>query len=226
MKITALKYGESVYGENYIFHGGDKENMLPISFVIYLIETEDKKILVDAGAEDKSGFEMSVFKKPAEVLHEYGLHTDDITDLIITHAHHDHIADVHYYENATIHIQREEYATGRSYIPEGFKVNLIEQEYTVCRGVTIKNIGGHSKGSCIVICEQLDCKYVLCGDECYYRANLERGIITGASVAPNKSRSFIEEYAKPEYVPCLFHDPDILKGKTGFSTECLSDGVI
>lgn len=68
MKIVALKYGESVFGENFIFKGGSKDRLLPISFVIYLIQTENKNILVDVGCDDGAGFEMSIFKKPVEVL--------------------------------------------------------------------------------------------------------------------------------------------------------------
>lgn len=43
MKITVLKYGESTFEEAHIFKGGDLNVKLPISFVFYLIETEEKK---------------------------------------------------------------------------------------------------------------------------------------------------------------------------------------
>ena len=49
MKITALKYGESVFSKRLIFEDDTSDELLPISFVIYLIQTEDKNILVDAG---------------------------------------------------------------------------------------------------------------------------------------------------------------------------------
>ena len=54
---------------------------------------------MDAGCDDGAGFEMSLFKKPIAVLKEYGLSPNDITDVIITHSHHDHIEAVKYYEN-------------------------------------------------------------------------------------------------------------------------------
>ena len=44
MTIAALKYGESVFGENYILKGGRKDVLLPISFTIYLIQTENKNM--------------------------------------------------------------------------------------------------------------------------------------------------------------------------------------
>lgn len=55
MNIVALKYGESVFGENYIFKSGRKDVLLPISFTIYLIQTENKNILVDVGCDDGAG---------------------------------------------------------------------------------------------------------------------------------------------------------------------------
>ena len=130
MKIVALKYGESVFGENYIFKGGRKDILLPISFTIYLVQTENKNILVDVGCDDGAGFEMSLFKKPVDVLKEYGLSPNDITDVIITHSHHDHIEAIRYYENATIHIQKDEYPSAKRYIPTSFDVHLIYDEFS------------------------------------------------------------------------------------------------
>lgn len=73
MKITVLKYGESIFEEVHMFRGGRADVKLPISFVFYLIETENKKILVDVGCDDGAGFEMSIFSKPVFVLEDYGL---------------------------------------------------------------------------------------------------------------------------------------------------------
>ena len=61
MKLTVFKYGESVYNECYLFAGGDPDRLLPISFVFYLIETGDRRLLVDVGCNDGAGFEMRRF---------------------------------------------------------------------------------------------------------------------------------------------------------------------
>ena len=216
MKIIALKYGESVFGENHIFDGGREDLLLPISFVIYLIRSDNRNILVDAGCDDGAGFEMSVFKKPVEVLKEYGLTPDDITDVIITHAHHDHVAAVGYYRKAVIHIQKDEYPEAKRHIPENFNVHLFEDELVLSDRLTVKKIAGHSVGSCIVLADS----YVLCGDECYYKKCLTDKINTGLPFNAKKSNSFIQEYSNEKYIPLLFHDADILKGKTGWLNVC------
>ena len=212
MKITALKYGESVFSKRLIFEDDTSDELLPISFVIYLIQTEDKNILVDAGCDDGAGFEMSVFKKPVDVLKEYGLKPCDITDVIITHSHHDHIEAIAYYTNATIHIQKDEYNIAQKYIPSDFKIHLVDDEWSLTPRVIMRKIGGHSIGSCIVMADN----YVLCGDECYYLKNLEEKFVTGSSYNKQNSRAFIEEYSKKKYTPLLFHDPQILTGKVGY----------
>ena len=213
MKIIALKYGESVFGENYILKGGWKDVLLPITFTIYLIQTENKNILVDVGCDDGAGFEMSLFKNPVDILREYGLSPNDITDVVITHSHHDHIEAVRYYKNAVIHIQKDEYPSGKMYIPTSFDVHLIYDEFSLAEKIIIRKIGGHSIGSCIVLADN----YVLCGDECYYEKCLTDKSCTGASHNKEASEKFIVEFSKNKYIPLLFHDIKILQGRLGYS---------
>ncbi len=212
MKIVALKYGESVFGENFIFKGGNKEKLLPISFTIYLIQTENKNILVDVGCDDGAGFEMSQFQKPVDVLKEYGLLPNNITDVIITHSHHDHIEAIKYYTNAVIHIQKNEYIEAKKYIPEKFNVHFFDDQFLLDENVIIKKIGGHSIGSCVVLADN----YLLVGDECYYEKCLTDKICTGASYDEKLSRRFIEEFSNNKIIPLLFHDPNIMPGYIGY----------
>lgn len=215
MKITVLKYGESTFEENNIFRDGRPDVKLPISFVFYLIETESKKILVDVGCDDGAGFEMSIFCKPVLVLENYGIHPSEITDVVITHAHHDHIEAIQPYKNAIIHIQEIEYQYGKKYIPASFKVHTFDNEFHITDRIIIRKIGGHGEGSSIVICKENAKKYVFCGDECYVKSCFENQIPTGASYQPEISERFIKEYSGTNYVPLLFHDPNILKGRVG-----------
>lgn len=212
MNIITLKYGETVLEEGDVFKGERMDVYLPISFTVYLIETEDKKILVDAGCDDGAGFKMSIFKSPVDVLKEYGLMPDDITDVIITHSHYDHTQAIKYYKNATIHIQKDEYEQAKKRIPEDFRVHLIDDEFALEENIIIKKIGGHSKGSCIVLADN----YVFCGDECYYKKNLTDKICTGISCNEALSKEFIAEYSNSKYIPLLFHDPDIMRGTVGY----------
>ena len=206
MKITPIIYARSTLPENMAFRNGDKSRAVPIDFIIYYIETDDKRILIDAGCDTMPGFEMRDFIGPVKALENAGIDKDGITDLIITHAHHDHIEGVSHFGKAVIHIQKDEYEEGRRYIPEGFDVNIFKDSFSVCKNVEIIKIGGHSKGSCIVEIKDKDKKYVVCGDECYVRRCLDEKIPTGASFSHEKSREFIEKYSSSEYLVLLCHE--------------------
>jgi len=96
------------------------------------------------------------------------------------------------------------------------QVHTYDEEMVLGEGILVKKIGGHSVGSAIVLCECQGREYVFCGDECYVKACLEQQIPTGSSCNPRISRQFVEEYGSGKYVPILFHDPDILRGSTGY----------
>lgn len=108
---------------------------------------------------------MSLFCTPTEALKEYGILPQDITDIIITHHHHDHMEGIADFSNAVIHIQKEEYDLGKMYIPKTSRVQTFEDEKVIAQGIKIKKIGGHSIGSSIVICDCNESTYIFCGDE-------------------------------------------------------------
>ena len=214
LRLTVLKYGDTVFGENYIFSGGDKEKLLPITFCFFLIESETRKILVDTGCDDGAGFPMSVFKTPLESLADIGITPDDITDIIVTHAHRDHIQSLCHFPKSRIYIQKDQRVFAKSFIPEGFDVVTFDNDYRIDE-ICVKMIGGHMTGSCIVTFEFGDKTVVLCGDECYTDRNLKEKIPTGASQNPENSKAFVEEYSKDKYIAFTCHDPDVIRGRTG-----------
>lgn len=212
MKITVFKYGEALYPEERILAGRNPGNSIPMPFCFYLIEKDDRIILVDAGCEGEKRYNMYAYEPPVELLKEYGVNSDDVTDIIVTHAHFDHIEGVNYYKNAVIHIQKDEYANGASYIKDDAKVDLFEDELALFDDVIVKRYGGHSIGSSIVYAGE----YLLCGDECYFYRNFEEKIRVGNSRLPERSQKFVEEYGSGKYKPLLFHDEGIMPGKVGF----------
>ncbi len=214
-RIVVLKYGESIYNEKYIFAGGAPDVMLPISFVFYLIQDGTRNILVDVGCNDGAGFEMSCFCSPVEALKEYGLQPEEITDVFLTHRHRDHVEAIGDFKNAVIHIQAEEYAPTKKFIPENSKVEMFEEETSLGPNLIIRKIGGHSIGSSVAIYHHGNKKYLFCGDECYVQACFDNQIPTGATCNPEISKQFIQDYYGDDYVPLLFHDPSILPGRVG-----------
>lgn len=206
MEIIPVEYGKSTLAESLIFQGGRDEVNCDIVFKVYIIKSEDKLILVDAGCETMPGFEMRDFIGTVEALKRKNIFCEDITDCIITHSHHDHIECVKYFENAVIHIEKHEYDSGKEYIPKDFKLNIFETEFSVSENVKILKIGGHTKGSCVVEIRDAGKIYVIAGDECYLRECLTKKIPTGSSVDRKASKGFIEKYSDAKYSVLLCHD--------------------
>lgn len=215
-RLVALKYGETYIDEGMAFQGGDRSKKLPISLIFYLLETDSRKILVDAGCDTMPGFELSSFCSPTEVLGRLGISTEEITDLILTHAHHDHAEATHHFKNATVYIESGEIDAARRFIPSSMTTEVFNDRETIDNCVEIIKIGGHSKGSCIVEFDYMSKRIVICGDECYVRRCLDEKIPTGASFCHEKSLEFVKKYGNEQYVTLLCHDYEILTGQNGF----------
>ena len=194
LRIVPLIYAESVLGEDKVFAGDSREVKLPISFTIYLLETKERRILVDAGCETMPGFDMRNFISPVEALRRIGLDAGDITDVIITHSHHDHMEALHRFPNAVVHIQQDELEKGRKFVPQAMNVQPFEREALVDDSVRVVRIGGHSIGSCVAEFTLNGERCVICGDEVYSSECFRRGIPTGASCNPAQSQAFLKEY--------------------------------
>lgn len=103
----------------------DSQNRIDLALRLWVIESGEKVILVDTGIGDYHGkkFEerFDVRGKPSPLklaLNEIGLNPADITDLIISHLHFDHVGGigemiddemVPVFENANLHLHKSHY---------------------------------------------------------------------------------------------------------------------
>lgn len=204
--IYCLKYAQSVLPESMVFLGGDKSKKIPIAFAVYLIKTQSKNILIDAGCTTMPNFVMEDFVSPALVLEKIGIKAKDVTDVIITHSHHDHIEAIKLFENANVYITQEEYESASEYIGQTAKINIIDDEYFIAPNIKAIKWGGHSKGSLIVEVKTDEATHIFAGDECYVNENLEKKIPTGSSFNLNKSKEFVEKFSDKKYCVHTCHD--------------------
>lgn len=213
--LKAIKFGETDLPENMLFRGGEANKKRTISLLLFLITFGNKRILVDAGCDTLPGLTLKNFCGPEKALRSAGIAPEDISDVVITHAHHDHIQALYLYKNAKIHIHAEELADAGSYIPRGANVVPFVRKRKLCGCASVIFVGGHSVGSSIVEIDAAE-KIYLAGDECYTRECLEKQIPTGSSFRPEVSETFIRTFRDK----CVFlpHQDDILPGKCGSVT--------
>jgi glyoxylase-like metal-dependent hydrolase (beta-lactamase superfamily II) len=92
----------------------DKDTRLDIGVVIWLIRGGGKTILFDTGYHRQSpGFQppwnTTDYVRPDEAVKLAGVQPNDITDIVISHVHWDHMGSLDLFPNATVWIQKEEY---------------------------------------------------------------------------------------------------------------------
>lgn len=191
MEIKRIVYGYSSMGMDWILPDGKNEDRVPIDFAFFYISLPQAKVLVDAGCDTMSGFVMYDFITPAEALLREGIHPEDITHIILTHAHHDHMEGIHHFPNAHIIIQELELEKGRKYLLPTHKVTTFASEYTDLAPLKAVHIGGHCPGSSVVEAGST----VLCGDECYSLLNFTLNVPAAKSRNKENNRAFLARYA-------------------------------
>jgi len=108
-----------------------KDSARPI-FMIWLIKGNNgKNILVDAGFQrSSSAFTSGIidYTRPDSALHRIELKPEDITDIIITHPHSDHIDGIDLFPSANLWMQRNDYSyfVGDSWKKEGDSLDVLK----------------------------------------------------------------------------------------------------
>lgn len=212
MKIHAIKFARSTLPESMVLAGGDPGKSLEISFLLYVLELPHRKILIDAGCDSLPGFDMRNHISPATALRNYGIDPETITDVIITHAHHDHIDGLRHFPMVRVYIQAAEFGKGISYIPDDAVVITFRDRCSIADGIEVRHIGGHTIGSSIIKVTTEKETYIFGGDECYLPICVEKNIPTGTSHNPKASADFLQEIRTCGCRLLLTHDTKISTG--------------
>jgi glyoxylase-like metal-dependent hydrolase (beta-lactamase superfamily II) len=100
--------------------GAPKDEKVEIAMVIWLIRGGGRNILFDSGFHRASWlkeFPVNDFLGPEEAVKLAGVSPEEITDIVISHAHWDHMGGIDLFPKATVWIQKEEfrYYTGEAW---------------------------------------------------------------------------------------------------------------
>jgi glyoxylase-like metal-dependent hydrolase (beta-lactamase superfamily II) len=123
--IQAIRYAtlRSEPISNFVI-GAPKGPTLDAAFVFWLIRGGGRNILFDSGFHREHWFKeenISDYLRPDQALRLAGLAPEEITDVVISHAHWDHVGGIDLFPKATVWIQKEEfrYYTGDAWQPGG-----------------------------------------------------------------------------------------------------------
>ncbi|HMG84916.1 MAG TPA: N-acyl homoserine lactonase family protein [Terracidiphilus sp.] len=91
---------------------GPKDQKVDVAMVVWLIRGGGRTILFDSGFHRDTflkDFPMKDYLRPDEAVKTAGVNPQDVTDIVISHAHWDHMGGIDLFPKATVWIQREEY---------------------------------------------------------------------------------------------------------------------
>jgi glyoxylase-like metal-dependent hydrolase (beta-lactamase superfamily II) len=92
--------------------GASKDQKVDAADVIWLIRGGDRNILLDSGCHRDTFLKESPMKdylRPDLAVEAAGVKPEEVTDIVISHAHYDHMGGIDLFPKAQVWIQREEY---------------------------------------------------------------------------------------------------------------------
>jgi len=157
----------------------------------YLIRADEALLVVDTGfCRPPEGMGPLGDAKAAYAakLAELGRTFDDVTHIVLTHLHWDHMQCNHLFPNAKIFVQRQEVAAaaapvyplyyehediGRMIAEDGGRLVFLDGDEAIVPGVTAVFAGGHTLGSQLVYVATSEGTAVISGDVLNVYENLE-----------------------------------------------------
>jgi glyoxylase-like metal-dependent hydrolase (beta-lactamase superfamily II) len=111
-QVYAIRYATlPAFPVSSLVAGAESSRKIDIAMMVWLIQGDGHNILVDSGFyrdQFLRQWKPVDFVKPSEAIARVGLKPEDVTDLIITHAHWDHAGGVDLFPKARIWIQKDE----------------------------------------------------------------------------------------------------------------------
>jgi glyoxylase-like metal-dependent hydrolase (beta-lactamase superfamily II) len=123
--IQAIRYATSPnVPVSELVVDGPKDQKIDIAMVVWLVRGGGHTILFDSGFHRDTflkDFPMKDYLRPDEAVKLAGVQPDAVTDIIISHAHWDHMGGIDLFPKAQVWIQSEEYRyyTGAAWQPGG-----------------------------------------------------------------------------------------------------------
>ena len=123
--IQAIRYADS-RGDSVadMVEGAPKDEKIDTVYVIWLIRGGGRNILFDSGFHRKTfekRFPATSYLRPDDAVKLAGVEPEEITDVVISHAHWDHVGGIDLFPKAAVWIQKAEfrYYTGDAWQPGG-----------------------------------------------------------------------------------------------------------
>ena len=236
-------------------HPADEQNRIQLALRLLLIQSGNKNILIDTGIGDYHGKKFderfAVTSNPSPLilaLNKIGLKPEDITDLIISHLHFDHVGGIAKQEgeklvpimpNATLHLHQSHYEyalnpterdTGSFHTPDFLPIIefyknakqlhwVTGMEGKILDGVNFKCSMGHTP----FLMHPYDEKYIYLADLIPTANHVSIPWVMGYDISPGQStkdkRNFLQFIFENKLEIVFEHDPIRASAKVILGTK-------
>lgn len=210
-----------------LISGMARSGMVDLPFSFCLARDGSRTVLIDTGFLQDEGstfsrkFGIPNWISPLRMLEAIGIAPGDVTDIVLTHCHFDHMGSVGEFPNATIHIQKSEllcwyeafalpkrfrHLTAiidpdnmRSALEASFecRIGLVDGDRNdVLPGIHVRLASGHTIGQQFVIVETGQGRRVISGDCIYNKVQLTGHGGDGVYVPLNNATGSVWEQLK------------------------------
>jgi glyoxylase-like metal-dependent hydrolase (beta-lactamase superfamily II) len=198
-EVYAIRYATREGRRRDNFIGGDPhDGPMPMDYFVWVVIGPDRRFVVDCGftAEISARRKRTYLRDPVEALKLLDISADDVTDVILTHLHYDHVGNFDRFPQARFHLQERElaYATGKymrhPFLSHSFEVDDVvgvvrlnyrgrvafyDGDAELAPGVGLHLATGHSAGLQFVSVETHRGRLVLASDVTHYYENMASG---------------------------------------------------
>jgi len=234
--VYAVRYASIPFRVSGLIAGADTSRRLDIAMMVWLLKgPRNRNVVVDAGfhrADLVTRWKPQGFMTPAAAVARAGVKPEDVTDVIISHIHWDHLDGVDLFPNARVWIQREEFthhldSTGTvkdraidaadakilAGIARQGRVMLVDGDaQEIIPGITVYTGGKHTFASQFAAVKTAEGTVVVASDNMYLYENLARHVAIAQTLDAASNLRAQERMVTLASNPRLIvpgHDPEV-----------------
>lgn len=199
-EVVAVRYGTRAGSRSEIFLNhhiyGERDSPLGMDYYFWVARNAERTVVIDTGFGPAGGARRSrtTLIEPVEALSAMGVAAAEVPQVLVTHAHYDHIGNLHRFPAAEVHVAREEfdfwtgpYASREQFawsveseelarlgsLHEYGRLHLVDGRSAVAPGIEMVTVGGHTPGQAVVLVDVPGGTVVLASDAMHYYEELE-----------------------------------------------------
>jgi len=202
-EVTIVKFGtrSTTKSDVYLnFHINElADDPIEMDYFFWVVRNSERTLLVDTGFSKRGGEvrNRTFLISPLAAYEALGVDVDSTLDIVVTHAHYDHIGNLNLFPNSRIVIAQaeldfwlSEFAERRqfkhsievdelNYLAEAVsqeRVETFDESYELAPGISVTRVGGHTPGQVIVTVKTNAGEVILASDAIHYYEEYEQDL--------------------------------------------------